>query len=294
MRRPPGREAYPGDIFYAHSRLLERSAKLAEQLGHRARHDADEKQGDRRLGRQQRARREAAAAARTARSTSARSTRNTPRSTTWRSSPATSSPRCANSGGSLTALPIIETLEGEVSAYIPTNVISITDGQIYLQPDLFNAGIRPAIDVGICVSRVGGNAQITAMKNDRRRPAARPGRLPRAGSVRPARHRTGQGDAEAARPRLPHGRDPEAAAVQADERDRPGDDHLRRHARATSTRCRSSRCRRGRSSSCSSCTSSSRDVRRCADEDRSTTIDKDVEAKLTATPSRRSRRQFKA
>ena len=100
MRRPPGREAYPGDVFYCHSRLLERSAKLSDELG----------------------------------------------------------------GGSLTALPIIETLEGEVSAYIPTNVISITDGQIYLQPDLFFAGIRPAMNVGISVSRVGGAAQIKAMK----------------------------------------------------------------------------------------------------------------------------------
>jgi F-type H+-transporting ATPase subunit alpha len=100
MRRPPGREAYPGDVFYAHSRLLERSAKLSDALG----------------------------------------------------------------GGSLTSLPIIETLEGEVSAYIPTNVISITDGQIYLQPDLFFAGIRPAMNVGISVSRVGGSAQVKAMK----------------------------------------------------------------------------------------------------------------------------------
>jgi len=101
LRRPPGREAYPGDVFYLHSRLLERAVKLSDELG----------------------------------------------------------------GGSLTALPIIETLEGEVSAYIPTNVISITDGQIYLRPDLFFAGIRPAIDVGISVSRVGGKAQVKAMKN---------------------------------------------------------------------------------------------------------------------------------
>ena len=100
MRRPPGREAFPGDVFYCHSRLLERSCKLSDELG----------------------------------------------------------------GGSLTALPIIETLEGEVSAYIPTNVISITDGQIYLEPDLFFKGIRPAINVGISVSRVGGNAQEKAMK----------------------------------------------------------------------------------------------------------------------------------
>jgi F-type H+-transporting ATPase subunit alpha len=100
LRRPPGREAYPGDIFYLHSRLLERAAKLSNEL----------------------------------------------------------------KGGSLTALPVIETQAGDVSAYIPTNVISITDGQIYLEPNLFNAGIRPAMNVGISVSRVGGNAQIKAMK----------------------------------------------------------------------------------------------------------------------------------
>jgi len=100
LRRPPGREAYPGDVFYLHSRLLERSAKLSDDLG----------------------------------------------------------------AGSLTALPVIETQEGEVSAYIPTNVISITDGQIYLEPNLFFAGQRPAVNVGISVSRVGGAAQIKAIK----------------------------------------------------------------------------------------------------------------------------------
>ena len=100
LRRPPGREAYPGDVFYLHSRLLERAAKLGDALG----------------------------------------------------------------AGSLTALPIIETKAGDVSAYIPTNVISITDGQIYLQDDLFKSGVRPAVDVGISVSRVGGAAQIKAMK----------------------------------------------------------------------------------------------------------------------------------
>lgn len=100
LRRPAGREAYPGDIFYLHSRLLERACRLDKRFG----------------------------------------------------------------GGSLTALPIIETLEGDLSAYIPTNVISITDGQIYLESDLFNAGIRPAINVGLSVSRVGGNAQTKAMK----------------------------------------------------------------------------------------------------------------------------------
>src|SRR5256885_581994 len=100
LRRPPGREAYPGDVFYLHSRLLERAAKLSDDLG----------------------------------------------------------------GGSLTALPIIETKGGDVSAYIPTNVISITDGQIYVEPELFFSGVRPAINVGISVSRVGGNAQLKAMK----------------------------------------------------------------------------------------------------------------------------------
>jgi len=101
LRRPPGREAYPGDVFYLHSRLLERAAKLSKELG----------------------------------------------------------------GGSLTALPIIETQAGDVSAYIPTNVISITDGQIFLESDLFNSGVRPAINVGISVSRVGGSAQTKAMKD---------------------------------------------------------------------------------------------------------------------------------
>jgi F-type H+-transporting ATPase subunit alpha len=100
LRRPPGREAYPGDVFYLHSRLLERAAKLSD----------------------------------------------------------------ANGGGSLTALPVIETQAGDVSAYIPTNVISITDGQIFLESDLFHSGVRPAVNVGISVSRVGGNAQIKAMR----------------------------------------------------------------------------------------------------------------------------------
>ena len=100
LRRPPGREAYPGDVFYLHSRLLERAARLSDELG----------------------------------------------------------------GGSLTALPIIETQAGDVSAYIPTNVISITDGQIYLETEMFNAGFRPAINAGLSVSRVGGAAQIGAMK----------------------------------------------------------------------------------------------------------------------------------
>ncbi len=100
LRRPPGREAFPGDVFYLHSRLLERAAKLSDRLG----------------------------------------------------------------GGSLTALPVIETQAGDLSAYIPTNVISITDGQIFLETDMFNSNVRPAINVGVSVSRVGGNAQVKAMR----------------------------------------------------------------------------------------------------------------------------------
>ena len=118
LRRPPGREAYPGDVFYLHSRLLERAAKIIE---------------------------------------------NDEVATQMNNIPADLKGR-VQGGGSLTALPVIETQAGDVSAYIPTNVISITDGQIYLDADLFNSGIRPAIDVGISVSRVGGSAQIKAMK----------------------------------------------------------------------------------------------------------------------------------
>ena len=119
LRRPPGREAYPGDIFYLHSRLLERAAKI---------------NGDNKV---------------------ARDMNDVPASLEGK----------VEGGGSLTALPVIETQAGDVSAYIPTNVISITDGQIYLEADLFNAGVRPAINVGISVSRVGGSAQIKAMKS---------------------------------------------------------------------------------------------------------------------------------
>ncbi len=149
LRRPPGREAYPGDVFYAHSRLLERSAKLANKYvivpENTAPESVTEQSG---VGGKvyigvpghEEAKHDLA-------SHSGHKVVKTP-----------------TSGGSLTALPLIETLEGEVSAYIPTNVISITDGQIYLQPDLFFAGVRPAVDVGISVSRVGGKAQIPAMK----------------------------------------------------------------------------------------------------------------------------------
>ena len=118
LRRPPGREAYPGDVFYLHSRLLERSAKII---------------ADDNIARE------------------------------MNDLPDVLKPM-VKGGGSLTALPIIETQAGDVSAYIPTNVISITDGQIFLESDLFNAGVRPAINVGISVSRVGGNAQIKSMK----------------------------------------------------------------------------------------------------------------------------------
>lgn len=150
MRRPPGREAFPGDIFYAHSRLLERSAKLAERYVIVPK-DMDDKKvteqsakGKVYVGPLEREHAEKHDLAKF---------------------PGHKLAKIPTSGGSLTALPIIETLEGEVSAYIPTNVISITDGQIYLQPDLFYAGVRPAVDVGISVSRVGGNAQIPAMKS---------------------------------------------------------------------------------------------------------------------------------
>lgn len=118
LRRPPGREAYPGDVFYLHSRLLERAAKIiSDDSVARAMNDLPPSLKD-----------------------------------------------LVKGGGSLTALPIIETQAGDVSAYIPTNVISITDGQIFLESDLFNSGVRPAINVGISVSRVGGNAQIKSMK----------------------------------------------------------------------------------------------------------------------------------
>ncbi len=171
MRRPPGREAFPGDIFYAHSRLLERSAKLAERWvivptsvdetkekindDWGINNDKNEKRAQGEKGRVYVGPRDKHLASHKDKGEELGEILK------W---PGHKLAKVWNSGGSLTALPIIETLEGEVSAYIPTNVISITDGQIYLQPALFNAGIRPAIDVGISVSRVGGNAQIKAMK----------------------------------------------------------------------------------------------------------------------------------
>ncbi len=151
LRRPPGREAYPGDIFYAHSRLLERSAKLANRyviLPENAPTDnvTDEMGVNKKVY------------------VGVPGLEEAKHELKEHYPQGHKVQKTTISGGSLTALPIIETLEGEVSAYIPTNVISITDGQIYLQPDLFFAGVRPAIDVGISVSRVGGKAQIPAMK----------------------------------------------------------------------------------------------------------------------------------
>jgi F-type H+/Na+-transporting ATPase subunit alpha len=151
LRRPPGREAFPGDIFYAHSRLLERSCKLANHyviLPENASTDSvtDDMGVDKKTYVGVPGLEEAKHALKEHYPQGHKVVKTT------------------KSGGSLTALPIIETLEGEVSAYIPTNVISITDGQIYLVPDLFFAGVRPAIDVGISVSRVGGKAQVPAMK----------------------------------------------------------------------------------------------------------------------------------
>ena len=131
LGRPPGREAYPPDVFYLHARLLERATRLHDRLG----------------------------------------------------------------GGSLTALPIATTQAGNISAYIPTNLISITDGQIYLDNHLFNEGVRPAVDVGLSVSRVGGKAQPQGAPPARQRPAAALRPVARAGDVRPLRGRAGAGDA---------------------------------------------------------------------------------------------------
>ena len=183
LRRPPGREAYPGDVFYLHSRLLERAVKLNDDLG----------------------------------------------------------------GGSLTALPIIETQAGDVSAYIPTNVISITDGQIFLEPQLFFSGVRPAINVGISVSRVGGNAQIAPMKQGRRAPEARALPVPRPRGLRPVRLRPRRRHPAHAGPRRAPGGDaePEASARRCPSRTRwsglrghqrlPGPDHASTGSPSSST-----------------------------------------------------------
>jgi F-type H+-transporting ATPase subunit alpha len=170
MRRPPGREAYPGDIFYAHSRLLERSAKLAEHWVIVPR-DADDAKVTADWGvnsaSDPKKRRQPGEKGMVYVGPGEKGGLHEAKHDLKEHFPDCKLAKVPATGGSLTALPIIETLEGEVSAYIPTNVISITDGQIYLQPSLFNAGIRPAIDVGISVSRVGGKAQIGAMKDKR-------------------------------------------------------------------------------------------------------------------------------
>jgi F-type H+-transporting ATPase subunit alpha len=151
LRRPPGREAYPGDVFYLHSRLLERASKMEEYYVIARKDEQPEPGKDGVDGKRYRATEGGADAA-----AKALESMENKDQLEVKMDPAT--------GGSLTALPIIETQAGDVSAYIPTNVISITDGQIYLEPDLFYAGQRPAINVGLSVSRVGGNAQTKAMK----------------------------------------------------------------------------------------------------------------------------------
>ncbi len=168
LRRPPGREAYPGDVFYLHSRLLERAVKLRDEYAV-VPASAPADGSERSLARPHP---QSLAAPLEHRPDEAGGIYHRPegleRAQAWLATlPDRDRYRVhkfPDSGGSMTALPIIETLEGEVSAYIPTNVISITDGQIYLEPDLFFAGVRPAVNVGISVSRVGGNAQIKAMK----------------------------------------------------------------------------------------------------------------------------------
>jgi F-type H+-transporting ATPase subunit alpha len=168
LRRPPGREAYPGDVFYLHSRLLERAVKLRDEYAV-VPADTPEDATDRALAVNHP---EGLKAPEEVRPDDELGLYHRPHGRHRAEAFLATLPdrekhrvhRFPDSGGSLTALPIIETLEGEVSAYIPTNVISITDGQIYLEPDLFFAGVRPAVNVGISVSRVGGNAQRKAMK----------------------------------------------------------------------------------------------------------------------------------
>ncbi|HEV8578268.1 MAG TPA: F0F1 ATP synthase subunit alpha [Thermoanaerobaculia bacterium] len=168
LRRPPGREAYPGDVFYLHSRLLERSVKLRDEYAIVPK-DTPADSRDRCAARKHP---EGLAANEEHRPDDVNGIYHRPhgrkKAEAWLASLPDAGQfrvhRFPDSGGSMTALPVIETLEGEVSAYIPTNVISITDGQIYLEPDLFFAGVRPAVNVGISVSRVGGNAQRKSMK----------------------------------------------------------------------------------------------------------------------------------
>jgi F-type H+/Na+-transporting ATPase subunit alpha len=170
MRRPPGREAYPGDIFYCHSRLLERSARTADRyviVPTTVKDDekiADDWGVNDATSPRQARKPHGPGKVYVGPKGREEGEHDLPELKKGMPGKEFKLAKVWNSGGSLTALPIVETLEGEVSAYIPTNVISITDGQIYLQPDLFFAGVRPAVDVGISVSRVGGNAQIGAMK----------------------------------------------------------------------------------------------------------------------------------
>jgi F-type H+-transporting ATPase subunit alpha len=168
LRRPPGREAYPGDVFYLHSRLLERAVKLRDEYAV-VPADTPEDTIDRSVAVKPPAGEESPEEQRPDDASGMYfRPEGLERAEAWLASLSDKDKyrihKFPDSGGSMTALPIIETLEGEVSAYIPTNVISITDGQIYLEPDLFFAGVRPAVNVGISVSRVGGNAQVKAMK----------------------------------------------------------------------------------------------------------------------------------
>ena len=178
LRRPPGREAYPGDVFYLHSRLLERAAKLND----------------------------------------------------------------ANGSGSLTALPVIETQANDVSAYIPTNVISITDGQIFLETDLFYQGIRPAVNVGLSVSRVGSAGADQGDEEGRGQDQGRARAVPRDGGLRAVRLRPRRHDAAPAQPRRAPDRAPEAAAILAAEDGRAGRRDLCRRERLSRRRCRSTAC----------------------------------------------------
>ena len=194
LRRPPGREAYPGDVFYLHSRLLERCAKLNDELG----------------------------------------------------------------AGSMTGLPIVETKANDVSAYIPTNVISITDGQIFLQSDLFNANQRPAVDVGISVSRVGGAAMTKSMKDGHRFAQGRARAVPRHGGLRHVRLRPRRSIEGAAGPRpTPHG-GLQAAAVRRRTRWSSRSSPSGRPPRASSTRCPSRTSTGSSASSSSTCKFSAR------------------------------------
>ena len=209
LRRPPGREAYPGDVFYLHSRLLERAAKMND----------------------------------------------------------------ANGGGSLTALPIIETQAGDVSAYIPTNVISITDGQIFLETGLFFQGIRPAINVGLSVSRVGGAAQTKAMKKVAGLDQARARAVPRDGRLRAVRLGPRRLDPEAAQPRRAPDRAAQAGAVQPDAVRGADRVDLRRHQRLPrrrpgrpGDRLRSRRCSASCAPSTPTCSTTIRDSREFDDD----------------------------